>query len=195
MSAKYSYSQPKKYQILETSNEIWIKVKLISFCMTLSHGVMKSDASSTQIYYLPSRELPKVMESMMTLQTLKNCKGVEKAVRLWAASIKVNNQLQGMNRWYATTKKSQYLTLVFTHISSILCYTRILRVLSIRAKHKNYINCWSIKFFTKTCREWSLIITQASRLHVNNNKKNTASTAIYIFIQLDGKIAFRFGLC
>ena len=56
--------------------------------MTLSHGVMKSDASSTQIdCYLPFKELPKVMESMITLQTLKNSEGIEKAVRLWAASI------------------------------------------------------------------------------------------------------------
>ena len=59
--------------------------------MTLSHGVMKSDASSTQIDYLPIRELPKVMESMMILQSLKNCKGIEKAVRLSAVSIMVNN--------------------------------------------------------------------------------------------------------
>ena len=126
-----------KNLILETSNKIWIKVKLISSCMTLSHGVMKSNASSTHIDYFPSRELPKVMESMMTLQTLKNCKGIEKAVRLWAALITVNNQAQDMNRWHATAKKStHYLTLMFTHISSILCYTRILRVLSIRAKQK-----------------------------------------------------------
>ena len=55
----------EKDQILETSNEIWIKVKLISSRMTLSHGVMKSDASSTQIDYLPFRELPKVMEKVM----------------------------------------------------------------------------------------------------------------------------------
>ena len=55
--------------------------------MTLSHGVMKSDASSTQIDYLPFKELSKVMESMITLQTLKNSEGIEKAVRLWAASI------------------------------------------------------------------------------------------------------------
>ena len=66
--------------------------------MTLSHGVMKSDASSTQIDYLPFRELPKVMESMITLQTLKNCEGIEKAVRLWAASITVNNQAQDTNQ-------------------------------------------------------------------------------------------------
>ena len=55
--------------------------------MTLSHGVIKSDASSTQIDYLPFKELSKVMESMITLQTLKNSEGIEKAVRLWAASI------------------------------------------------------------------------------------------------------------
>ena len=53
--------------------------------MTLSHGVMKSDASSTQIDYLPFRELPKVMESMIILQ-------------LWAASITVNNQAQDTNQ-------------------------------------------------------------------------------------------------
>ena len=67
--------------------------------MTLSHGVMKSDASSTQIDYLPFRELPKVMESIMiTLQNLKNCEGIEKAVTLWAASITVNNQAQDTNQ-------------------------------------------------------------------------------------------------
>ena len=81
---------------LETSNKIGIKVKLIS--SRLSHGIMKSDANSTQIDYLPFRELPKVMESMITLQTLKNCEGIEKAVSLWAASITVNNQAQDTNR-------------------------------------------------------------------------------------------------
>ena len=95
MSAKYSYSQVKKIN-LETSNKIGIKVKLIS--SRLSHGIMKSDANSTQIDYLPFRELPKVMESMITLQTLKNCEGIEKAVSLWAASITVNNQAQDTNR-------------------------------------------------------------------------------------------------
>ena len=72
---------------LETSND-QLKVKLISSRMTLSHGVMKSDASSTQIdCYLPFKELPKVMESMITLHTLNNSEGIEKAVRLWVASI------------------------------------------------------------------------------------------------------------